>query len=235
MLDGEMVKYHKLPKLQDTSTQKLNLNQQQRKQLLEERQEIIEQAIIDIQYNFFRIGKALAEIKNYKLFKADPLFSTWSSYIKNRIIPKLHQSTISDYIAIVRMQLSESDYMVEEEIVKLGYKKAKLLKNKLNVIKQIEDDNNRNVLLEKFKNTYQKSFKEFSELPYRTYEYQFNFIPPSKKNFKRKLQIIEHQTKKYSIKLNTISGIISITPKTKHENEQDKLLDKIVQQIEQYE
>jgi hypothetical protein len=213
-----------LPSLDLITRINLSLTGEQRAQLLRERQTIIEKSIEEIQSNFFKIGKALAEIKKFKLYKADKLYPTWSEYIKHRVVAKLHQSTISDYIGIVKMQLSESDYMKEDEIVKLGYKKAKLLKNKLSIIEQVEDPTKHRELKEKFRRVYQKSFKELSGLPYKTYEYQFKFIPPSKKNIKRRKKVVEKQTDEYILKLNTISGIISITPKNKSVKNQEQIL-----------
>ncbi len=216
-----------LPSLDLITRINLSLTNEQRAQLLKERQAIIELSIEEIQSNFFKIGKALAEIKKFKLYKADKLYPTWSEYIKHRVVAKLHQSTISDYIGIVKMQLSENDYMKEDEIMRLGYKKSKLLKNKLSIIKQVEDPNERRKLYDKFKDVYQKSFKELSGLPYKTYEYQFKFIPPSKKNIQRKKNVVEKQTDNFILKLNTISGIISISPRNKSVKNQEQVLNRI--------
>ena len=159
-----------IPRVALDMEHKVILTDKQKELLLEERQHIIEDSIYAVQKSFFRIGKALAEIRKFGLYKADPLYPNWKDYIAHRIVPKLHQSTISDYISIVRMQLENKEFIQEEDLVRLGYKKVKLLKSKLNVISKEKDMVVRRQLLSKFKDFYERSFQEFRDLPYSTYE-----------------------------------------------------------------
>lgn len=170
-----------LPGLSLNMEHRVILSYHQKELLLEERQHIIDDCIYSIQSNFFKIGKALAEIRKFSLYKADPLYSSWKEFVSHRIAPKLHQSTISDYIAIVKMQLENKDYIREDDLVRLGYKKVKLLKSKLNIIQKEKDPQVKKSLEDKFKSVYQKSFQEFRDLPYSTYEYLLNFVPSNKK------------------------------------------------------
>ena len=149
---------------------RVNLSLKNREVLLKERQEVIERSIQEIQNSFLKLGKALAEIKKFKLYKADPLYPFWKDYLDHRVKIKLHQSTISDYIAIFQMCIENKSFISEESLVKLGYKKSKLLKSKLNLIKKEKDIQLREKLYEKFKLFYQQSFKEFRDIPYSTYQ-----------------------------------------------------------------
>lgn len=159
-----------LPAISLDLEHRLILTDKQKELLLEERKQIINESLEAIQYNFFRLGKALAEIKKYKLYKSDPFHKTWKDFVQNKIQPKLHQSTISDYISIVKMQLENKEFISENDIVELGYKKVKLLKSKLNLIKKEQDYQLRKKLEKKFRTFYRQSFEEFRDLPYSTYE-----------------------------------------------------------------
>ncbi len=153
---------------------RITLTTRQKELLLIERQNLIDECIHSIQTNFFRIGKALAEIKKFRLYKQDALFPSWRDFVNNRIVPKLHQSTISDYIGIVQMQVKYKDVIQEDDLIRLGYKKSKLLKARLSVIEKEEDPQAKRQLEKTFKTFYERSFKEFRDLPYTTYERALN-------------------------------------------------------------
>ncbi|MDH4127466.1 MAG: hypothetical protein OEV44_01845 [Spirochaetota bacterium] len=189
------------------------LTNHQKGLLLEERQHIINESIATIQSSFFRIGKALAEIRKFKLYKADPLYPSWREFINHRIVPKLHQSTITDYIGIVKMQLENQDYIKEEDLVRLGYKKVKLLKAKLNLIQKEKDSILKRKLENKFKSVYERSFKEFRDLPYSTYEYLLSFVQSAKKENN---YILEKEDSNFVYRLDKKRLKISITPKTRN-------------------
>jgi hypothetical protein len=202
------------------------LSERQKSALLHERQQVIEDSIHSIQKSFFNLGKALAEIKRFKLYKVDPLYPLWKEYINHRIVPKLHQSTISDYIAIVRMQLEHQDFIKEDDIIALGYKKVKLLKSKLNIIKKEKDPLKRETLSTKFKELYHKSFKEFNGLPYTTYEKIFSFISSDKTNG----NIVRKSNNMFNFKLDKKNNKLSIIPKEGNKHLLEELLKKLTQE-----
>jgi hypothetical protein len=165
-----------LTPLDISQSKSVHLTLEQREQLLIERQALIQTALETIQHNFFRLGKALAEIKEFRLYKADRLCRTWKQFVEYRIQPKLHQSTISDYIGIVKMQVENAQVMDETGLLKLGYKKAKLLKAKYNLIKKIESNDQRTKAMDRFLQIYNMSFEQLSFASYAVYEQQFDFI-----------------------------------------------------------
>ncbi len=198
---------------------RLILSERQRITLLKDRQRIIDESILAIQQNFLQLGKALAEIKKFKLYKADPLFPSWRDYINHRLAPKLHQSTISDYIGIFNMLIHHNDFIQEQDLVKLGYKKTKLLKAKLNLIKKEKDPVIREQLEDKFKRNYDKIFKEFRDIPYTTFEKVFDFVPSEKK---MNHNIIEKSNSDFHFKLDKKNHTITIKSKS---GDQSKIMD----------
>lgn len=181
-------------------------NEKQRKQLLEERQNIIIENITTIEKSFFRIGKALAEIKHHRLYKADPIYNKWKDYVEHRIYPHLHQTTITDYIGIVRMQIENDDFIGEEELVNLGFKKARLLKSKYNLIQQIEDNTEREKMMERFKENYRKCQEEFQLIPFTTFRKVFDFI----KSERQQNHIMEKNLGSMHLKFNRKTNTITI-------------------------
>ncbi|MFW5799188.1 MAG: adenosine deaminase [Spirochaetota bacterium] len=148
-----------------------------RKKLLKEREDLIEKSINDIQESFIIIGKALLEIRDMKLYKEDSVYNTWSSYLENRVKAKLNQSTIGDYISIVRMIVSNEE-IKEDDIIKLGYKKAKLLKTKYNTIMKEQNQELKNKKLNKFKQVYKEIVDSSENIPYKNYVKMFDFVKP---------------------------------------------------------
>ncbi len=196
----------------------------QKKYLLEERENLIQTNIDKIQNSFFLIGKALFEIKQYKLYKADPIYNKWKDFVKYRILSKLHQSTISDYMAIVKMQIENQDFMGENELITLGYKKAKLLKSKFNMIKKIKNNSTKNKLKQKFIETYKMSFDELNDVPFSIYEKKFNFIKTefpqniTKEEFEKDgiKYILDKKNKKIIIKSNSSDNLKQLFDKLKY-------------------
>ncbi len=214
-----------LPNISLDMEHRIILSERQKSILLNERQKVIEESILNIQKSFFYLGKALAEIKRFKLYKADPLYPLWRDYVNNRIVPKLHQSTISDYIAIVKMQLENQDLITEEDIIKLGYKKVKLLKSKLNLIKKEKDQLKKDALTKKFKELYYKSFKEFHALPYTTYEKIFSFISSNKMDS----NIVKKSNDVFSFKLDKKNNKLTIIPKKGNKKLLEELFNQLIQ------
>lgn len=204
-----------LPAISLDIEHRLILTEKQKELLLEERKQIIDESLEAIQYNFFRLGKALAEIRKYRLYKSDPFNKTWKDFVKNKIQPKLHQSTISDYISIVKMQLENKDFISEDEVIELGYKKVKLLKSKLNLIKKEKDYQLKKKLEKKFKTFYKQSFQEFRDLPYSTFEQalmiRLEGLSESPKNSYN--YTIEKENEEFKYKLDKRNKKITISPK----------------------
>ncbi len=185
-----------------------NSEKKERYLLLKDRENIIEKSIQDIQESFILIGKALMEIKDMKLYQEDPIHNTWSSYVKNKVQAKLHQSTIGDYISIVRMIMSNQDIR-EEDIVKLGYKKAKLIKTKYNLIMKEKNKEERNKKLDEFKNIYQEVVKSPDNIPYKVCEEMFDFIKAKSKKHK-KSDILKKEIHGIKISYNKTKNTITI-------------------------
>lgn len=194
-----------------------------RKTLLREKESIIEESIGNIQESFIRLGKALIDIKDQKLYKEDPLHNTWKAYIENRVKAKLNQSTIGDYIAIVRMMISNDD-ISEEDIIKLGYKKAKFLKTKYNTILKEKNDEEREKKLDHFKKIYHEIIESSQNIPYRIYEDMFAFVKKKDKN-KQKSNIVKNDINGVKITYNKNKKSISIS------SEQSERLDTIYNYI----
>ena len=213
-----------LPSLSLDMEHRLVLTDKQKELLLEERQHLIEDSIHSIQNSFFSIGKALAEIKKFKLYKADPFYPTWREYISHRVSPKLHQSTISDYIGIVKMQLDHKDFIKQEELIRLGYKKVKLLKAKIALIQKENDLHVKRGLMEKLKEIYSKSFQEFRDVPYTTYETILSFVPSEKRSSNH---TIEKVTENFTFKLDKKNNKITIIPNSGDHKVLEKFYDMI--------
>jgi hypothetical protein len=196
-------------------------NKNERLLLLKDREHIIEKSILDIQESFILIGKALMEIKDMKLYQEDPIYKTWSEYVKNKVQAKLHQSTIGDYISIVRMIVSNQDIR-EEDIVKLGYKKAKLIKTKYNLIMKEKDKDQRNKKLDEFKEVYKEVIKSPENIPYKVCEEMFDFIK-SRNNQHKKSNIVRKEVHGVKISFNKTKNTITI------KSEQDERLESIYQ------
>ncbi len=152
---------------------------------LKEQERIITESVKAIAENFFRIGQALLTIKKEKLYKADPLYNTWSEYVRKRIGSKLHLATIQDYISIVQMQLELKEYMTPQQLMQLGYKKAKYLKSKYNIIKRLKDPVQKELMLKRFVDVYKDMFDDLKDLNFTAFKYQFDFIPANSRGVKK--------------------------------------------------
>ncbi len=146
---------------------------------LKKYEQVIEESIINIQKNFIVLGKALMRIKDEKLYKEDPLHNTWGAYVEYRVKSKLNQSVISDYISIVRMILANEDFK-ENDIIKLGYKKAKFIKTKYNTIMKEKDEDLKEKKLVRFHQVYQEIIDSSENIPYSTCKKLFGFVKPKK-------------------------------------------------------
>ncbi len=222
-----------IPRLALGMEHRIILTHRQKELLLEERLHLIEDCIYTIQSNFFKIGTALAEIRKFKLYKADPLYPKWKDYISHRIEPKLHQSTITDYIGIVKMQLEHQDFIHEEELIRLGYKKVKLLKSKLNLIQKEKDTPLRKKLIGKFKTFYQQSFKEYRDIPYVTFEKALMLRIQGDEEVKSlNHNIIEKSSRGFHFKFNKTQKKITITSSDDFSEDQLETLFHLICDIE---
>ncbi len=193
----------------------------QRQQELRKYESLIEKSINDIQKSFIDIGKALIEIRSKKLYKEDPLYKNWGDYLKNRVAAKLNQSTVGDYISIVKMIITNEDIR-EEDLVKLGYKKAKLIKTKFNSIMMEKNKEERKRKMSLFKEVYKEVVDSPENIPYTTCEKMFSFIKsPRNQKEKQRYNIVKSEINGVKINYNKLKKTITI------KSEQEERLDGI--------